>query len=99
MMGRVLADASQPVTKTTSGLLVLPPDHNVVARKVMDPAKVRRITNTVCCQCSQCTDLLPPRNLLGRSLHPHKLMRVLNGQTLERLHCQGSPAVFRMRHL
>lgn len=82
MMGRVLADAQQPVTKTTSGLLVLPPDHNVVARKVMDPAKVRRITNTVCCQCSQCSDLCP-RNLLGHSLHPHKLMRVLNGQTLE----------------
>ena len=36
MMGRVLPDADQPVTKTTSGLLVLPPDHNVVARKVMD---------------------------------------------------------------
>ena len=82
MMGRVLADAQQSVTKTTSGLLVLPPDHNVVARKVMDPAKVRRITNTVCCQCSQCSDLCP-RNLLGHSLHPHKLMRVLNGQTLE----------------
>ena len=35
MMGRVLPDTDQPVTKTTSGLLVLPPDHNVVCRKVM----------------------------------------------------------------
>ena len=75
MMGRVLPDTDQPVTKTTSGLLVLPPNHNVVARKIMDPARVRRITSTICCQCSQCTDLCP-RNLLGHRLHPHKLMRI-----------------------
>ncbi|HAS88643.1 MAG TPA: electron transport complex protein RnfC [Desulfovibrio sp.] len=82
MMGRVLPDTNQPVTKTTSGLLVLPPDHNVVAGKVMDPEKIRRITNTVCCQCSRCTDLCP-RNLLGHSLHPHKLMRVIANNELD----------------
>lgn len=83
MMGRVLPDVSRAVvTKTTSGLLVLPPDHNVVVRKVMDPARVRQITNSVCCQCSRCTDLCP-RNLLGHSLHPHKLMRVFASQDLE----------------
>lgn len=75
MMGRVLRDTLQPVTKTTSGLIVLPPDHTVVARKIMDPERVRKITSSICCQCSQCTDLCP-RNLLGHSLHPHKLMRV-----------------------
>ena len=83
MMGKVLPDVSSAVvTKTTSGLLVLPPDHNVVVRKVMDPVRVRQITNTVCCQCSRCTDLCP-RHLLGHSLHPHKLMRVFAGQDLE----------------
>ncbi|WP_320173287.1 4Fe-4S dicluster domain-containing protein [Maridesulfovibrio sp.] len=82
MMGRVLPDTNQPVTKTTSGLLVLPPNHNVVAGKVMDPEKIRRITNTVCCQCSRCTDLCP-RNLLGHSLHPHKLMRVIANNELD----------------
>lgn len=82
MMGRVLPDTNQPVTKTTSGLLVLPPNHNVVAGKVMDPDKIRRITNTICCQCSRCTDLCP-RNLLGHSLHPHKLMRVLCNNELD----------------
>ncbi len=81
MMGRVLPDTARPVTKTTSGLLVLPSDHPVVARKIMDPARVRRITNSICCQCSQCTDLCP-RNLLGHSLHPHKLMRIWAGQEL-----------------
>lgn len=83
MMGKVLPDVSSAVvTKTTSGLLVLPPDHNVVVRKVMDPVRVRQITNTVCCQCSRCTDLCP-RHLFGHSLHPHKLMRVFAGQDLE----------------
>lgn len=81
MMGRVLPDTQQPVTKTTSGLLVLPPDHTVVARKIMEPEQVRRITNTICCQCSFCTDLCP-RQLLGHSLHPHKLMRILDSQVL-----------------
>ncbi len=80
MMGRVLPDVAQAsVGKTTSGLLVLAPEHTVVARKIMDPDRVRRITNTICCQCSQCTDLCP-RKLLGHSLHPHKLMRVLASQ-------------------
>ncbi|WP_308599000.1 4Fe-4S dicluster domain-containing protein [uncultured Desulfovibrio sp.] len=80
MMGRVLpADGSSSVTKTTSGLLVLPPDHNVVKRKVMDPAVVKRITNSICCQCSMCTDLCP-RHLLGHALHPHKLMRLMGSE-------------------
>ncbi len=83
MMGKVLPDPSRAsVTKTTSGLLVLPPDHNVVVRKIMDRAQVRRITNGICCQCSQCTELCP-RHLLGHSIHPHKLMRVFAEQELD----------------
>lgn len=81
MMGRVLPENTPAsVTKTTSGLLVLPPDHNVVNRKVMDPAAVRRLTSSVCCQCSMCTELCP-RHLLGHSLHPHKLMRIMGTET------------------
>jgi Na+-translocating ferredoxin:NAD+ oxidoreductase RnfC subunit len=77
MMGRVLPDTNRPVTKTTGGLIVLPSNHAVVAGKVMDPAKARRLTASLCCQCSLCTDVCP-RGLLGHSLHPHKLMRTLN---------------------
>ena len=83
MMGKVIPDVSRAVvTKTTSGLLVLPPDHNVVVRKVMEPARLRNFTNTCCCQCSRCTDLCP-RHLMGHSLHPHKLMRVFANLELE----------------
>ena len=83
MMGKVIPDVSRAVvTKTTSGLLVLPPEHNVVARKIMEPARLRNFTNTCCCQCSRCTDLCP-RHLLGHSLHPHKLMRVFANQEMD----------------
>ena len=82
MMGRVLPSTDVPIGKTTSGLLVLPPDHTVTARKIMDPARVRKITNSICCQCSLCTDMCP-RKLLGHSLHPHKLMRVTDPKAVD----------------
>jgi len=76
MMGVVTTDLSTPVTKTTSGILVLPADHNVITGKTNDPERLMRITKDVCCQCSRCTDLCP-RYLLGHSLEPHKIMRRL----------------------
>lgn len=77
MMGRVLDSIEQPVSKVTSGLIVLDPDHNVVAGKIKNPAVIKRITSTVCCQCTHCTELCP-RMLLGHQIHPHKLMRSLS---------------------
>jgi Na+-translocating ferredoxin:NAD+ oxidoreductase RnfC subunit len=76
MMGKAVDDPSTPVTKTTSGVIVLPADHNVIVGKTGDPDRVRRITKMVCCQCTRCTDLCP-RRLLGHSLEPHKIMRQL----------------------
>ncbi|MBI5582679.1 MAG: 4Fe-4S dicluster domain-containing protein [Deltaproteobacteria bacterium] len=74
MMGRVVSDLATPVDKTTSGVLVLAPDHPVVRDKVRDPARLRNLTRLACCQCSRCTDMCP-RYLLGHSLNPHKIMR------------------------
>ncbi len=76
MMGQVVSDLSTPVTKTTSGVIVLPAQHNVVARKIDDPQRIRHITRLFCCQCSRCSDLCP-RTLLGHSLESHKIMRQL----------------------
>ena len=77
MMGRVAADLDEPVTKTTSGLLVLPRD-NVVARYMTRTRTswVRRGVST-CDQCRDCTDLCP-RYLLGHELMPHEVMRAVN---------------------
>jgi Na+-translocating ferredoxin:NAD+ oxidoreductase RnfC subunit len=77
MMGRVAQDLEETVTKTTSGLLVLPRD-NVVVRymKRSSTSWVRRGIST-CDQCRDCTDLCP-RYLLGHNLQPHEVMRAIN---------------------
>jgi RnfABCDGE-type electron transport complex C subunit len=79
MMGQVVSDLGVPVDKTTSGIIVLPADHNVVTGKITDPDRVRHLTKVVCCQCTRCTDLCP-RNLLGHSLKPHAIMRQLGAR-------------------
>ncbi|SQD78739.1 4Fe-4S dicluster domain-containing protein [Moritella yayanosii] len=75
MMGRVLSDINEPITKKTSGILVLPPEHTVVAGKIMAPQQVRKFTTSICCQCTLCTELCP-RYLLGHDIQPHKLTRI-----------------------
>jgi Na+-translocating ferredoxin:NAD+ oxidoreductase RnfC subunit len=76
MMGKVLAGDREPITKTTSGIIVLPPQHNIIRDKQKDIERMRFIAKAACTQCSRCTDLCP-RNLIGHSLEPHKIMRHL----------------------
>lgn len=76
MMGRVVLDPWEPVTKRTSGVIVLPPDHPVVRRKLAAMEQEVRLARTVCCQCRLCTDLCP-RHLLGHDINPHLAMRSL----------------------
>jgi Na+-translocating ferredoxin:NAD+ oxidoreductase RnfC subunit len=77
MMGRLAQDLDEPVTKTTSGLLVLPRDNVVVRYLSRSRASwVRRGVST-CDQCRDCTDLCP-RFLLGHDLKPHEVMRAIN---------------------
>ncbi len=77
MMGRVVRDLDEPVTKMVSGLLVLPRD-NVVVRYMTRSQRswVRRGIST-CDQCRDCTDLCP-RYLIGHDLQPHEVMRAIN---------------------
>jgi Na+-translocating ferredoxin:NAD+ oxidoreductase RnfC subunit len=76
MMGRVTSDLDEPVTKLTSGLLVLPRD-NAVVRYMTRSQKswVRRGVST-CDQCRDCTNLCP-RYLVGHDLKPHEVMRAI----------------------
>ena len=76
MMGKVLAGGSEPVTKTTSGLIVLPVNHNVIRDKSRSLNQMRFIAKSACTQCSRCTDLCP-RYLIGHALEPHRIMRHL----------------------
>jgi len=78
MMGMVYGSneaSSKFVTKTTSGILLLPESGNFIARNKAN--SFRQILNrakSACIQCSFCTEQCP-RYLIGHSLHPHKVMR------------------------
>jgi len=77
MMGKVIARGERAyVTKTMSGLLVLPPDSPVVRRTQVRLEQMVNRARSACIQCSFCTQLCP-RALLGHPLQPHRIMRRL----------------------
>lgn len=77
MMGHLIHDLGEPVTKTTSAIIALPEDHVVVRRHRLSMESVLRIARTVCEQCLLCTELCP-RHLIGHELPPHLIVRSLN---------------------
>lgn len=77
MMGKIEEDTKNPVTKTTSGIIVMPENSKLIRMKSAPiEASVKR-GKSVCCQCSLCTDMCP-RFLLGHNLKPHVTMRVIS---------------------
>ncbi len=77
MMGRVAPSLDEPVTKTSSGLLVLPRDNAVVRALTRSRQSWVRRGLSTCDQCRDCTDLCP-RYLLGHNLRPHEVMRAIH---------------------
>ncbi|MGF1760064.1 4Fe-4S dicluster domain-containing protein [Photobacterium sagamiensis] len=76
MMGSVTDDLCQPVTKVSSGLLVLPRESRIARIKTRSEQDLRRIGKAACDQCSMCTSMCP-RGLLGYPIKPHLAMRAL----------------------
>ena len=76
MMGVTTEDASQPVTKTTGGLIVLPRTHHIIERKLKPVQAQNAIGKSACDQCRYCTEFCP-RFLLGYAVEPHQVMRSL----------------------
>ena len=76
MMGKVLDDLAEPITKTTKGLIVLPENHQLITMRILSFVKVIKRGKSACIQCRYCTDMCP-RFLLGHDLQPHKIMRAL----------------------
>ncbi|WP_378954752.1 SLBB domain-containing protein [Pelosinus sp. sgz500959] len=75
MMGK-MTTADRAVTKTTGGIIVLPQDHSLVTQKNMPWSVIVNRAKAVCCNCRACTDSCP-RNLLGHSLEPHRVMQAV----------------------
>jgi Na+-translocating ferredoxin:NAD+ oxidoreductase RnfC subunit len=76
MMGQHTDNLDTPVTKTATGVVVLPRSHHVIQRK-LQPAKVQAgIGKSACDQCRYCTEYCP-RYLLGYAVEPHQVMRTL----------------------
>ncbi len=77
MMGWVTTDSKAPVTKTTTGVFVLPRNHELIRKKALPLPYIIKQSKTACCQCTYCTEFCP-RYLLGHNLFPHKIMRQIN---------------------
>lgn len=84
MMGKDLSKEktdNQRVTKTTSGILVIPRgSYMEKSKSELNLVEHHKKAATACIQCSYCT-MLCPRHLLGHPLEPHKIMRALAHST------------------
>lgn len=78
MMGRI-GSPSEPVTKTTNAILVLPKDHLIVQKKLRTSSIDLKRAASICCQCNTCTDLCP-RHALGHPIDPARFMRAASNQ-------------------
>ena len=83
MMGRI-GTGSEPVTKTTNAILVLPKDHIIVTKKNRTSSIDLKRAASICCQCSTCTDLCP-RNNLGHPIDPARFMRAASNMDFQDL--------------
>jgi Na+-translocating ferredoxin:NAD+ oxidoreductase RnfC subunit len=79
IMGRVILSGeidTEVITKTTSGLIVLPEYRYHKERSALPWEKIRKRAASACIQCRFCTDMCP-RYLLGHPIEPHMIMRSL----------------------
>ena len=80
MMGKVFTKeeaANLFVSKTMSGLIVLPKNSLLGQKKAANIQSMINRAKSACIQCSYCTQMCP-RHLLGHPIEPHKIMRKLS---------------------
>lgn len=76
MMGQVTENLDTPVTKTATGVVVLPRSHIISQRRLLPRPTMDKIGKSACDQCRYCTEYCP-RFLLGYPVEPHQVMRSL----------------------
>ncbi|HYG33814.1 MAG TPA: 4Fe-4S dicluster domain-containing protein [Clostridia bacterium] len=76
MMGQTTENLDTPITKTATGVVILPRNHHIIERKLKPNKQQARIGKSACDQCRYCTEYCP-RFLLGYAVEPHQVMRSL----------------------
>ena len=76
MMGQTTDDLDTPITKTATGVVILPRTHHTIERKLKPATVQAKIGKSACDQCRYCTEYCP-RFLLGYAVEPHQVMRSL----------------------
>lgn len=76
MMGGVVESLDQPITKLSSGFIVIDRDSSLAIKKTRPEKEYKRIGKSACDQCSLCTSMCP-RHMLGYPIKPHLVMRAL----------------------
>ncbi len=76
MMGQLAGNKEDCSTKTTSGIIVISPQHWLAQRAQATSRQQLRRARSACDNCRMCTDLCP-RYLLGHPIEPHATMRAL----------------------
>jgi Na+-translocating ferredoxin:NAD+ oxidoreductase RnfC subunit len=80
MMGETTLDLDSPITKTSTGVVILPRAHRIMRRKLTPDRAQAAIGKSACDQCRYCTEFCP-RYLLGYAVEPHQVMRSLSFTT------------------
>jgi Na+-translocating ferredoxin:NAD+ oxidoreductase RnfC subunit len=87
LMGRLCEGSeamTEVVTKTTSGVILLPKDSKISNKKELSAETMIKQAKSACIQCSYCTQMCP-RHMLGHPLQPHKIMRKLAFNNMEEI--------------
>ncbi|MCK9223642.1 MAG: SLBB domain-containing protein [Candidatus Muirbacterium halophilum] len=82
MMGKITDIKDGVVKKTTSGILFLSENHELILRKTQSIKNIFAQAQASCCNCMTCTELCS-RYLIGHRMEPHKIMRALCSQNFD----------------
>lgn len=80
--GKIIPSLDSPILKTTKGILLFPKSHPLWGKFAPDLQAVLKRAVSTCCNCRECTEMCP-RYLLGHSMHPHQIMKVLSWRLAE----------------
>lgn len=82
MMGTI-GSGTQPVTRTTNAVLVLPGEHIIIQKKRRKASIDLKRAAASCCQCTMCTDLCP-RYQLGHPVTPNEFMQAATCKDMQK---------------